>query len=264
MSKDPAFLFYPNDWLGGTMLFSRLHKGAYMDVLMAQFNHGHMALQDIEILLGVDFNNVWPKLKTKFCQDENGLYFNPRLELEINKRKGYVVSRRQNLNSNSSKNYKKSKTHMAPHMNSHMENENENRNENRNKDEIRKGGVGGKHNLALTVVDKFRQAYFESRNQQYLTPLIEKEISAADKLIQLHLDANPNNNNDEILEALYQYFLKACLIKNQWLYDNMSLPILVGKFNEINQTLRSNVNNRKLSTSEKLTTAERIITALYD
>ncbi|MHA2039809.1 MAG: hypothetical protein ACW98X_25615, partial [Promethearchaeota archaeon] len=45
MAKDPAFLFYPGDWLGGTMLFSRAHKGAYMDLLMAQFNNGHMELQ---------------------------------------------------------------------------------------------------------------------------------------------------------------------------------------------------------------------------
>ena len=44
MSKDPAFLFYPGDWLGGTMLMTRHHKGAYMDLLMAQYNNGHMTL----------------------------------------------------------------------------------------------------------------------------------------------------------------------------------------------------------------------------
>ena len=42
MAKDPAFLFYPNDWLGGTIGMSFEEKGAYMELLIAQFNLGHM------------------------------------------------------------------------------------------------------------------------------------------------------------------------------------------------------------------------------
>ena len=42
MGKDPAFLFYPNDYIGGTMGMTFEEKGAYMDVLMMQFNRGHM------------------------------------------------------------------------------------------------------------------------------------------------------------------------------------------------------------------------------
>lgn len=150
--KDPAFLFYPNDWLGGTMLFSRLHKGAYMDVLMAQFNHGHMALEDIETLLGDDFNKVWAKLKTKLNQDENGLYYNDRLDQEINKRKAYTESRRQNLSSNSSKKKSIPDNHMEPHMDKHMENENRNENRSINRDE----NSEKKH---AEIFEEFRSAY---------------------------------------------------------------------------------------------------------
>lgn len=99
MAKDPAFLWYPGDWLGGTMTFSRSHKGAYMDLLMAQFNNGHMGLQDIKTILGEsDFNEMWEsKLKKKFKIDENGLFYNEKLENEIVRRKRFTDSRHENL-----------------------------------------------------------------------------------------------------------------------------------------------------------------------
>ena len=97
MAKDPAFLFYPNDWLGGTMTFDRHIKGAYLDLLMCQFNSGRMSLSDIKNVLGdTDFTNHWEtKLKKKFIQDENGLFYNRKLEDETIKRKNYTESRRK-------------------------------------------------------------------------------------------------------------------------------------------------------------------------
>jgi len=38
--KDPAVLWYWNDWGGGTRTMSRQLKGCYMDLLEAQFNSG--------------------------------------------------------------------------------------------------------------------------------------------------------------------------------------------------------------------------------
>jgi len=99
MAKDPAFLFYPGDWMGGTATFTRSHKGAYMDLLMAQFNYGHMSLQDIKNILNADFEEMWEsKLKFKFILDENGLYYNERLEFEKEKRRKFTESRGKNLN----------------------------------------------------------------------------------------------------------------------------------------------------------------------
>jgi uncharacterized protein YdaU (DUF1376 family) len=137
MAKDPAFLFYPGDWLGGTLTFSRSHKGAYMDLLMVQFNSGHMALQDVQTVLGeTDFSKMWEqKLKAKFTEDAQGKFYNEKLENEILKRKNYTNSRRKNLNSEAHKEQHKGtyiKTHMESHMQQHMENENENENENIN------------------------------------------------------------------------------------------------------------------------------------
>ena len=92
MAKDPAFLFYPNDWLGGTMGMTFEQKGAYMELLMLQFNRGHMT----EHMIGQTVGQIWDGLKDKFQKDKDGLWFNERLEVEKTKRKSYVTSRLNN------------------------------------------------------------------------------------------------------------------------------------------------------------------------
>ncbi len=96
MAKDPAFLFYPGDWQGGTSTFSRFLKGCYMDVLIAQFNNGHLSLDEIKTVLGSDFGTAWPTLQKKFVADVKGLMFNEKLDNEITKRRLYSESRREN------------------------------------------------------------------------------------------------------------------------------------------------------------------------
>lgn len=124
MGKDPAMLWYPNDWTGGTGTFSRHLKGCYMDLLMAQFNNGHLSLDEIKTVLGADFGS-WPALQKKFTTDSNGLFFNKRLEIEKDKRIAFTESRKNNL-----------KSHTEPHMNTHMAPHMENRNRDLNKDQF--------------------------------------------------------------------------------------------------------------------------------
>ncbi len=131
MAKDPAFLFYPNDWIGGTMGMSFAEKGAYMEVLMMQFNRGHMTTD----MIGHAIGQFWDMIKHKFEQDEKGLWFNERLEQEILKRKKYVNSRtnnklgvNQHTKNESVVAHKKGHNigHMTIDKTLHMENENEN------------------------------------------------------------------------------------------------------------------------------------------
>lgn len=98
MGKDPAFLFYPGNWMKGTQLFSRSHKGAYMDLLMAQFSNGHLSLEDIGIILDSDYDTMWEsKLKPKFMIDDKGLYYNEFLESVVEERNTYKRGRLDNL-----------------------------------------------------------------------------------------------------------------------------------------------------------------------
>lgn len=125
MAKDPAFLFYPNDWLGGTMGMSFAEKGAYMELLMMQFNRGHMTTD----MIGHTVGQLWDKIQHKFRLDESGLWFNERLDLEKEKRKLYVKSRNNNMLGKNQHQKKQSKEQKSDgHMTSHMENENENEN----------------------------------------------------------------------------------------------------------------------------------------
>lgn len=124
MAKDPAFLFYPGDWLSGTMYLTHEQKGAYMDLLILQFNVGKFTEAQAKQVLSICFDVAWPMLKLKFVLDD-GLYFNERLQSEIEKRKSFSESRRNNAKGNKSikKELNKSDT-SAEHMLQHMEDEN--------------------------------------------------------------------------------------------------------------------------------------------
>lgn len=122
MAKDPALLWYWGDWLGGTSTFTRLQKGAYMDLLAAQFNNDSLTMSEIQVILGADFDTCWPVLNRKFKED-NGKFFNERLRNEKIKRMNYTASRRNNLDS-----IPKKEVHMAPHMSTHMDAHMENEN----------------------------------------------------------------------------------------------------------------------------------------
>lgn len=122
MAKDPAFLFYPGDWQGGTLTFTRFLKGCYMDLLIAQFNNGHLSLEEIKTVLGSDFGQAWSTLQKKFRCDEVGLFFNVKLESEMIRRQEYSKSRSRNRKSKDMNNI--SKTHEESYV-KHMETGNE-------------------------------------------------------------------------------------------------------------------------------------------
>jgi uncharacterized protein YdaU (DUF1376 family) len=130
MAKDPAFLFYPNDWIGGTMGMTFEEKGAYMELLMMQFNRGHMTTHMVGQVVG----QLWDKIKDKFKQDEHGMWFNSRLDEEKNKRQKFTQSRRNNISGENQYTKKielktTSERSHDQHMTTHMEDVNVNENE---------------------------------------------------------------------------------------------------------------------------------------
>jgi uncharacterized protein YdaU (DUF1376 family) len=120
MAKDPATLWYWNDWQGGTSTLTRHLKGCYMDLLHAQFNSGRLSLAQIKTVLGADFGAAWPDLQEKFTKDDSGKFYNQRAEDEKLKRSKYSESRRSNRQK------KPPDGSYVNHMIGHMENRNEN------------------------------------------------------------------------------------------------------------------------------------------
>lgn len=118
MSKDPAFLFYSSDFLTGTMFMDNEQVGKFIRLICAQHQKGRLTEKDMLKICVTHDEDIF----SKFAVDGAGLYYNERLEQEVEKRKAYSESRRNN---------RKKKEDMSDTSLSyvpHMENENENEN----------------------------------------------------------------------------------------------------------------------------------------
>lgn len=114
MAKDPAFLFYYQDFLVGTDHMTDEQIGQYVKCLCHQANRGAIREEHMKNICKTHENHMI--IMEKFTKDENGELFNNRLKEEATKRSNYTESRRNNRkNPNICRTYEK-----------HMENENEN------------------------------------------------------------------------------------------------------------------------------------------
>lgn len=114
MARDPAFLFYTGDFTTGTQFLSDEQVGKYVRLLMAQHQLGHLSEKHMLQICKTHDKDVF----SKFIQDSDGLYFNQRLDNEINKRKKYSESRSEN---------RRSKSNISFTYDKHMENNNNNK-----------------------------------------------------------------------------------------------------------------------------------------
>lgn len=128
MAKDPAYLFYSSDFLTGTAFMSFEDRGKYITILCHMHQHGRLHMQSICYLVA----NLSEQLLSKFKQDENGLWYNERLEIEIEKRAAFVHSRRENAKKPRTKKGEKKEAYakasakdMKRHMHKLPEDENE-------------------------------------------------------------------------------------------------------------------------------------------
>ena len=141
--KDPAFLFYSSDFLSGTMLMTDEDVGKYIRLLCLQHQKGHLKEKDM-LSICKSFNE---DIFSKFKQDEEGRYYNERLEYEANKRKAYSESRRNNRKKKEEKEtYEEDMKNICNSHEEHMENENVNINKNiiDNKNNRKRGSKGKK------------------------------------------------------------------------------------------------------------------------
>lgn len=91
--KDPAFLFYSNDFLAGTFTMSHDKVGKYIRLLCLQhIRNGRLSEKDMINICGSYDEEVF----SKFKKDGDNLYYNERLEAETLRRKSYSESRSLN------------------------------------------------------------------------------------------------------------------------------------------------------------------------
>ena len=90
-NKDPAVLFYTSDFLSGTMLMTYEQKGKYITLLCLQRESGHLTEEEMLQICGTKDPKIW----AKFTLDDEGKYFNERMEKEIERRAAFTESRRR-------------------------------------------------------------------------------------------------------------------------------------------------------------------------
>ena len=94
MAKDPAVLFYYQDFLVGTQFMSDSEVGQYMRILCHQADKGVLTEEQV---LSICRANAIPKsIREKLLVDEDGLFYQKRMREEKEKRSLFVESRRKN------------------------------------------------------------------------------------------------------------------------------------------------------------------------
>jgi len=88
--KDPAFLFYSQDWIVGTSFMTMEERGQYITLLALIHQHGHLSPERVGLVLGYGLGKPNLSIQSKFQIDENGCWFNERLDAEIQKRAKYI------------------------------------------------------------------------------------------------------------------------------------------------------------------------------
>lgn len=96
MAKDPAFLFYSNDFLADIADLNWDERGRYITLVCLQHQKGHLSEKTICLSIGLHTLNHMPDLCKKFAKDEEGLYYIIWLDELISARKKYADSRREN------------------------------------------------------------------------------------------------------------------------------------------------------------------------
>lgn len=191
MAKDPAFLFYSQDWIVGCQTLSFEERGKYITILSQMHQQGRLSEETIRLLVG----SVSVIVKAKFQVDEKGFWYNERLELEVEKRKNFSESRRRNGSKGGRpvKNKYKKKPTKTDRLatNNHMEDEDANANE----DQIKSG-----EKLKIEVVlpfqtDRFREVWDEWK--QYRRDEVKKPFKTIKAEQRNLMGLNRDSGHDE-------------------------------------------------------------------
>jgi uncharacterized protein YdaU (DUF1376 family) len=84
--KSPAFSFYPDSFIGGTLTMSTAEVGVYIKLLSASWLHGQLSFSFcVSFCSDIDSALVLQVLRDKFTQTEDGKWINERLEEERKK-----------------------------------------------------------------------------------------------------------------------------------------------------------------------------------
>ncbi len=116
----------------------------------------------------------------------------------------------------------------------------------------------------VDFIDKVVQAFCEAHGD-YTIVNKGKERAAAGKLVSLYKKKVPGASSEETIAGLLDYFKKCIDIDDPWMQRNMSLSLIISKFNEINKLLKNGKGKQQgVSEKERQAILDRIQAARYD
>ena len=184
MSKDPAILFYTGDFLNGCTDLTFDERGQYITLLCLQHQKGHLSEKTIRLTVG----SVSVDVLKKFIKDEEGNYYNDRMDEEIKKRQHFLDTRYFN----GKKGGRPSKPNRKPNK---EPTENLSENEDENEDTNNKGAK--KFNFDF-VEEQFKDVfnswlqYKKERKETYKT---QTSLEACYRNLKKLSDDNPEKAN---------------------------------------------------------------------
>lgn len=172
MSKDPAFLFYFRDFLVSTEFLSSEEVGDYIRILCHMADKGHLTLKHMQSICKA--YGTAHALHNKFKIDEKGLFYNERLEVEVEKRRFYTESRRINAK------------HMHKHMPKHMGNANINANAIviTKEESLKKSRSFSRNPPKSSLFSDFFNLHLHYTNQKYVSTNENKDMSQLNKIVE--------------------------------------------------------------------------------
>lgn len=195
MSKDPAFLFYFRDFLVSTELMTAEELGYYMRILCHMADKGRLTFKHMQSICKAYEQSY--ALHEHLKIDENGLYYHPRLESEIQKRRNYTQSRRENAK------------HMHKHMPKHMGNGNDNGNGDVFNKEEKPKKTFYKNPPTTDILQYFKDRHNSVTNKTYVSTNKRKDNDLLLGLIEILGEDEVKKKIDIFLKINDDFILKA-------------------------------------------------------
>ena len=213
--KDPAVLFYFQDFLVGTEFMSHDEVGKYIRILCHQADNGSLTLLQLQRICGS--KEVPDAILEKLQQDEEGKFYQKRMKEEKEKRTKYSESRRQNRKKDTKE------ENICLTYDKHMENENINVNESIIEDSKELFNELKKTFLEFYKLKTENEYYFTAKDASNLKQLGKKLIHS----IRNKGDTPAVQDAVNALSYIMQHH------NDKWIDANFSIPILNSKYNEI-------------------------------
>ena len=113
------------------------------------------------------------------------------------------------------------------------------------------------------IIVAFQESYFDVFQVEYVVMAKGKERAAVGTLVKSYKSKYPKSTSIETIQGLRDYFDSCCQIQDPWLQKNMSLPMIVSKFNEINNTLKNGKNSKHRSIASQSADIDALVAGVF-